>query len=93
MKILTDFKTIVQGDSVTITCKIIESGVPSPMMQNTVLHMDDKNIRHITHIQMSNHGFFVRVPQTAIGVAIPNEQWVTGVARVVEPKLNLPKKV
>jgi hypothetical protein len=90
MKILTDFETVVDGDSVTIKCKIIEGNIPGPTMQNTVLHMDDKVSRHISHIQMSNHGYFIKIPNQNTGVAVPNEQWVLKVARVIEPKLSPP---
>jgi len=91
MKILTDFETVVEGDTVTIKAKIVEGPIPGPLMQHTVLHADNKNPRHISHVQMSNHGFFVRVPQKSDGLAIPTEQWVTKVARVIEPKLNPPE--
>ena len=92
MKILTDFQTKIEGDVVTITCKLTEGQIPGPLMQNTVLHIDDDNPRHISHIQMSNHGFFVKVPNKSIGLALPAEQWVTKVARVIEPLLNPPTK-
>ncbi len=92
MKILTDFKTTIDGDSVTITCKMVEGQIPGPLMQNTVLHIDDDNPHHISHIQMSNHGYFVKVPNKNIGLAVPAEQWVTKVARVLEPQLNPPIK-
>ncbi len=92
MKILTDFETTVDGDWVTIKCKVVEGQIPGPLMQNTVLHIDDDNPRHISHFQMSNHGFFIRVPQKNIGLAIPAEQWVMKVARVIEPQLKPPVK-
>ncbi len=91
MKILTDFNTSIEGDTVTITCKVVEGQVPGPLMQNTALHIDDKNKHHISHIQMSNHGFFIKVPNRPIGVAIPSEQWIMKVARVIEPLLNPPE--
>lgn len=87
VKILTDFETTVDGDSVTIKCKAVEGNIPGPHMQNTAMHIDDKNPRHISHIQMSNHGFFVKLPNQNTGVAIPAEKWVMDVARVIEPKL------
>ncbi len=87
MKILTDFKTVVDGDNVTITAKIVEGISPFPMMQNTVMHQDDDDPRHITHLQMSNHGFFVKLPNKKFGVGIPAEQFILNVARVIEPGL------
>lgn len=91
MKILTDFKTVVEGDKVTITAKIIEGNIPGPTMQNTALHLDDKNPRHICHFQMSNHGFFAKLPNKPFGVAVPAEQWMMKVARVIEPQLCPPE--
>ena len=88
MKILTDFVTKVEGDTVTITAKIVEGGVPLPAQQHTALHFDNETKNHISHIQMSNHGFFIRKPSSNVGIAIPAEQWISKVARVVEPELN-----
>lgn len=91
MKILTDFETTIDGDKVTITAKIVDGGVPIPAMQHTALHFDNVVKNHLSHIQMSNHGFFVRKPNSMVGVAIPSEQWVQKVARVIEPELKPPQ--
>lgn len=92
MKILTDLKTKVEGDVVTITAKLLDGPIPAHAYQHTALHFDNIQKGHISHIQMSNHGFFVRRPNSQIGVALPSELWVSNVARVIEPQLNPPAK-
>lgn len=88
MKILTDFETVVEGDTVTIKAKIVNGVAPIPNTQHTILHSDNKRRTHITHLQASNHGFFVRLPNKDVGVAIPAELWVMNVARIIETGLN-----
>ena len=87
MKILTQFQTTVEGDNVTIKAKLVDAFAPPPVTQHTVMHVDDDNHMHISHLHLSNNGFFVRVPNKNIGVVLPAEEFVMNVARVIEPNL------
>lgn len=91
MKILTNFKTTITGNKAIIEADIVDGRSPFPSMQNTAMHVDDNNPRHITHCQLSNHGYFVKTPNKDISVGIPNEEWIMNVARIVEPKLCPPE--
>lgn len=88
MKTLTNLKTVVDGDNVTITGKIIERKFGHPVQQVTVGFMADTNPNWIRHAQISQEAMFVK--HLAAGAAIPLEEWVTNVASVIEPLLNHP---
>lgn len=92
MKILTNFKTTVNGTKVTIEADIVEGRSPFPAMHNTVMHMDDDNHHFITHANLSNHVYAAKIPNKDLGVLVPNEEWITDVARIIEPGMCPPPK-
>lgn len=63
MKKLTQVKTVVSGDSVTITGKIVDT-LPHefkfPIQQVSIGYLNPDNIRHPRHVQISGEAVFVK---------------------------------
>lgn len=92
MQCLTNFKTTVNGNKVTIEAELSERVFPSPMMQNTVMHSDDDNPHWITHVQISNHMVAVKIPNRPIAIGVPLEEFILNVARAINPAFCPPEK-
>ena len=60
MKTLTNTKTVVEGNKVTITAEIIDYSFGMPCQAVTVGHGSATNIHHPRHVQISNEALFVK---------------------------------
>jgi hypothetical protein len=93
MKVLKNIVATVENGKLVMTADISEvNAAPFPMSQTTIMHMDDASPQWICHAQISNHGIFVKVPNKPIAMAVPLEEFILKVARVVEPGLCPPVK-
>jgi len=87
MKTLTNTKTTVTGNKITITADIVDKKFPFPVQQVTVGYLNPDNIRWPRHIQLSNDACFIKA--FGNGFAISTDDLVN-IAAQVEPKTSFP---
>lgn len=86
MKTLSQIQTKVDGDSFTITGKIIEKEFSHFLVRRvTIGHINPDNRTHVRHLQISDEAIFVKLPNTKFGLAITPDDLV-GIATAIEPK-------
>lgn len=84
MKTITNLKTTVEGNKVTITGEIIDRDFRMPAQQVTVPQNSPHNPRFIRHCQLSSEAFFIKFVGEAVAFILDE---LADVACEINPKL------
>lgn len=91
MKAIHSLVTVVKGDTITITGKIMDVTFPMFVGQrSTIMHPVNGNMNHPRHLQVNTHGAMMTRNGNGIGVLFPKDELASVLMEVDSRLTNAP---